>query len=419
MSTQRRPKARGLPIGLALAVLLGFVVCLLGSSLKNTVQVFFEPMAQSFGQDRGSFALAATVFALTYAVAAPLTGMLADRIGPARVLLIGTVLAGVSLLGGAQMSSFPLFVVTYGILASCAYTMLSYVPIGVLVDRLFSDGRKGFFYALLTNGTAGGFILLVPLWTWLGQHTSWQRVLTGLGIFLLVVIAPLTALLQRQSPARTTAGEKSADVSLRSRWSLVLHSAVLWRLAGAFFACGASMAFIDVHEIAYLADHHISSGVTSASLVLLGACEIVGSLVAGQLCDKGSVKRVLIGGYLLRGASMFVIAIHPTPFLVLIFGIMFGTSYLVTVVATSVWVMRAFPMEIKGVAMGLIWTAHQIGAALSSQFGGIIYDLMHSYVPLMVATGCMALVAAFLVAATPFSPQPSPLKSTDPMEATT
>lgn len=329
MSTQRRPKARGLPIGLALAVLLGFVVCLLGSSLKNTVQVFFEPMAQSFGQDRGSFALAATVFALTYAVAAPLTGMLADRIGPARVLLIGTVLAGVSLLGGAQMSSFPLFVVTYGILASCAYTMLSYVPIGVLVDRLFSDGRKGFFYALLTNGTAGGFILLVPLWTWLGQHTSWQRVLTGLGIFLLVVIAPLTALLQRQSPARTTAGEKSADVSLRSRWSLVLHSAVLWRLAGAFFACGASMAFIDVHEIAYLADHHISSGVTSASLVLLGACEIVGSLVAGQLCDKGSVKRVLIGGYLLRGASMFVIAIHPTPFLVLIFGIMFGTSYLV------------------------------------------------------------------------------------------
>ncbi len=418
MSAGTPARGKAIPVGLLLAVLLGFVVCLLGSSLKNTVQVFFDPMADSFGQDRGYFAIATTVFALTYAVAAPLTGMLSDRIGPARVLLTGTILAGLALVAGAQVSSFTFFVLDYGILASFAYAMLSYVPIGVLVDQLFSDGRKGFFYALLTNGTAGGFILLVPLWTWLGHHTDWQRVLTGLGVFLLVVIAPLTVLLQRRSPApAASAGNTSADDSLGARWRMVLRSSVLWRLAGAFFACGATMAFIDVHEITYLTDAHISSGVISASLVVLGACEIVGSLIAGRLCDRGSVKGVLLAGYLLRGVSMFLIAINPTPALVLVFGTLFGVSYLVTVVATSVWAMRAFPVGVKGVAMGLIWTAHQLGAALSSQFGGVFYDLWHSYVPLILATGCVAFIAALVVGTIPFAePSKTAAHDLEPME---
>ncbi|MGK5730423.1 MFS transporter [Streptomyces sp. URMC 124] len=407
MTSRSEAGARSFPKGLVLAASLGFVVCLLGSALKNTVQVYFEPMAETFGQHRGSFALATTVFAVTYAFAAPLTGMLADRIGPARVLMTGTCLAGVSLLLCANLSAFPAFVAVYGVLVSFAYTMLSYVPIGVLVDRLFSDGKKGFFYALLTNGTAAGFMLLVPLWTWLGHHTDWQYVLDGLGVLLLVVIAPLTVLLARRMPARAPAARAAtAPGGFGARWRMVVGSSVLWRLAGAFFACGATMAFIDVHMLTYLSDMHVDSGVSSLSLVLLGICEIIGSLIAGRLCDRGFIKRVLVGGYALRAISMFLIAVHPNATLVLVFGVLFGASYLVTVVATSVWVLRVFPVEVKGVVMGLIWTAHQIGAALSSQLGGMIFDREHSYVPLIITSGCVAVFAMLLVATLPSPGEP-------------
>ncbi len=397
MTTAPSTARSRLSTGLALTVLLGFVVCLLGSSMKNTVQVFFEPMAGSFGEARGTFAIATTVFAITYAVAAPLTGMLADRIGPTRVLTVGTALGGAALLLCGATSSFPLLVAVYGICASFAYAMLSYVPIGVLVDRLFKDGRKGFVYALLTNGTAAGFMLLVPLWSWLEHYTVWRRVFEGLGVLLLVAITPLTLLLSRNAPARSP-GADGTVLTARQRWRLVLRSNVLWRLAGALFACGATMAFIDVHMMAYLSDNHISKGVSSGCMVLLGGCEIVGSLVAGRLCDRSMVKSVLISGYLVRGAAMFLLAVHPSTASLMVFGVVFGSSYLVTVVATTVWIMRVFPVEVKGVAMGMIWTVHQIGAALTSQLGGVVYDREHSYVPVIIATGLIALVAAFVVA---------------------
>lgn len=383
-------------VGLAASVALGFTVCLLGASLKNTVQVFFVPMAQSFAEPRDSFALATTVFAITYAIAAPVTGAMSDRFGPGRVLVLGTVTAGASLLLCAWVPSFPLFVAAYGVLASFAYAMLSYVPIGVLVDRLFADGRKGFFYALLTNGTAAGFILLVPLWTWLGQYTAWNNVLAGLGVFMLVVITPLAAL--RFSSGEAT--RRGPRVAVRPRFRIVLSSPVFWRLGGAFFACGATMAFIDVHLTAYLSDMRVGPQVMSATMVVLGVCEIGGALVAGRYCDHGLIKSVLVSAYAIRAASMFVIAVHPDTFRVFAFVSLFGASYMATVVATSMWVFTVFPTELKGVVMGLIWTMHQIGAAISSEFGAIAHDHFGSYLPEILACGLVAIVSTVLVATT-------------------
>lgn len=399
MSAGATPKTvRAVTPALTASVIVGFTVCLFGSSLKNTVQVLLVPMAESFGQSRGSFAIATTAFAVTYAVAAPLTGMLADRFGPERVLLSGTMTAGLAFVLCGMVPAFGVFVAVYGVLASFAYAMVSYVPMGVLVDRLFANGRKGFFYALLTNGTAAGFILLVPLWGWLRPRTGWNAVLIGLGVFALVVLAPLIAW-----RFRGTAGAKpvTRTENVRPLVRSVLSTSVFWRLAGAFCACGASMAFIDVHMIPYLGDMQVPTDLSSASVGLLGIAEIGGSLVAGRLCDRGLLKSTLVGGYLLRAGSMFLVAAAPHGPFVLLFGAVFGASYLVTVVATSMWVLAAFPVEIKGAVMGLMWTVHQVGAALSSQLGAVSHDSDGSYVPAILATGGFALVATLLIASLP------------------
>lgn len=398
MKTRASRVRRSVSAGLVASVVLGFTISLFGSSLKNTVQVFFLPMAQSFGESRGTFALATTIFAITYAVAAPLAGAIADRFGPGRVLLGGTVAAGLAFLVSALVPAFAVFVAVYGVLAAFAYAMLSYVPLGVLVDRLFADGRKGFFYALLTNGTAAGFILLVPLWTWLGQRQSWNSVLVVLGLTLLVVVTPLTAwrfrgeLRVRPAPRITGA---------RATLGSALSSSVFWRLAGAFFACGATMAFIDVHLVPYLQDMRVAADVRATSVVLLGTFEIIGSFVAGWLCDRDQIKRTLIGGYVVRACALLLLVITPNSRGAIVFGVVFGASYMVTVVATSVWLLNSFPLEIRGAVMGLAWTGHQIGAALSSQFGALSFDMTGSYVPEILAISVVALLAAVLIASVP------------------
>jgi len=56
-----------------------------------------------------------------------------------------------------------------------------------------------------------------------------------------------------------------------------------------------------------------------------------------------------------------------------------------------------FPVEVRGVLIGLMWTMHQIGAALSSQLGGLTHDSTGSYLPAILASGTTALVAAALI----------------------
>jgi predicted MFS family arabinose efflux permease len=150
------------------------------------------------------------------------------------------------------------------------------------------------------------------------------------------------------------------------------------------------MAFIDVHMVPYLSDMHVPTGLSTTSIVLLGVFEIGGSLVAGRLCDRGLVKGVLVTGYLIRAVSMFLIMVNPASPLVIVFGMLFGASYLVTVVGTTVWVLNSFPTRIKGLVMGLMWTGHQIGAAFSSQFGALSHDATGSYVPEIVIVGAFA-----------------------------
>lgn len=424
-STKPSPLTSRHSTGLLLLPLLAasaFLLSLAGSSLKNTIQVYFLPIADSFDSSRGGLATATTLFAIATALASPLVGSLADRLGGAATLAIGTALAGVSFIGCALAGQLWLFVVVYGVVAAFAFTMLSYVPLAVLVDELFRHGRKGLIYALLTNGAAVGFIVLVPLWTWLGTSASWQSVLTVTGLVFLFGLTPLAVLtarrakritdqdMQEEPTGPTEAEEKVQQAALRrlafgERLRAAARVRELRVLALAFLSCGVTMAFIDVHFVPMVHDHGLGGATSSTALVLLGAFEVAGGLLSGWLCDRGSIKAVLVGAYLLRGAAMLMAAVAEGPALIMVFGIVFGVSYLATVVATTMWAARALPAQVRGTGMGLVWAVHAAGIAFGSQAGATLADQTGSYSLAAMASAALAACSCLLVSMTP-APEP-------------
>lgn len=373
------------------------LLTLMGSSLKNTVQVFFVPMAESFGESRGEFAITTTLFALTYAVASPVVGMLSDRIGPAAVLRIGIGISGATFIVMATVGSYGVFAIVYGVAGAFGYAALAYVPIGVLVDRVFPAERKGFFYALLTNGTAVGFIVLVPLWIWLDDVIAWQSVLAGLGITFLLILFPLSLTLRVGAPQPSTASSATETPRLSTRAATLLHGPFVG-LALAFLACGVTMAFVDIHLISHLHDHSVSSGATSSAMVLLGATEVAGAFVAGIMCDRGQIRSILLAAYALRGAAMLVIAVSPSAASAQLFGVIFGASFLMTVVATTMWLVSSYPASMRGFVLGLLWAVHQIGAAVSGQLGATLRDVTGGYDAVIYTGVAMCLLSIILVA---------------------
>ncbi|MGW6564471.1 MFS transporter [Streptomyces sp. NPDC054975] len=425
-STGLRPHAPRPTAGRLLLPLLAasaFLLTLAGSSLKNTIQVYFLPIADTFDSSRGAVATATTLFAVATAVASPLVGGLADRLGGAATLAIGTALAGVSFVGCALAGQLWLFVVVYGLVAAFAFAMLSFVPLGVLVDELFRHGRKGLMYALLTNGAAVGFIVLVPLWTWLGTEVSWQSVLLATGVVFLFGLTPLAVLTARRSAritgqdaqeeatatelgAEAEAAEKVQQAALRKlTFGQRLRAAVAVRelrvLALAFFSCGVTMAFIDVHFMPMMHDHGMGETTSSTAIMLLGIFEVAGGLLAGWLCDRGLIKAVLVGAYVLRGAAMVLVSVAEQSVSVMVFGVIFGISYLATVVATTMWAASALPERVRGTGMGLVWAVHAAGTAIGSQAGATLADLTGSYTVATLASAALAACACLLVSITP------------------
>lgn len=383
------------------AVVVSFVISLAGSSLKTAVQVLFLPIADGFEVNRGTLAIAFTVFFVVNGLISAPIGHLADRIGAVPVIAIGAGALGAVLILCATATHIWVFIAAFGILGAIGFTMVSFVPLGVLADQLFEGRDTGLVYAVLTNGVAVGFIVLVPLWTRLNTVLSWDQILFGAGIVFLVVLVPLSLILVKTHTRQERVTRPRS--TMREGVRATLTNARARALIAAFIACGVTMAFIDVHLFPHMHDHGVSPGISSLSVAVLGVLEIIGGLIAGRLCDRGRIRGTLTAGYLLRAGAMVMLPFFPSTFMVIGFGAVFGVSYLATVVATTVWLTRVMPPGTLGTAVGLLWTVHMLAVATGSQVGAILADVQHSYLLTILASAAITLGAVVIVAA-----QPSP-----------
>ena len=95
-------------------VLAAFFVSFVGFGVMYTFGVFLKPIGATFGASHATMtAIFSTLTVLSFFLA-PLTGDLADRIGPRYVVGAGALLMGGGLLLTARTHYFPLIFVTWG-----------------------------------------------------------------------------------------------------------------------------------------------------------------------------------------------------------------------------------------------------------------------------------------------------------------
>jgi fucose permease len=76
---------------------------------------FFGPMADEFGTSRSATALFFSITTFAYFAIGIISGRVADRIGPRRVMIFGAVAMVTGLLLTAEVSSIRLGYLTYGL----------------------------------------------------------------------------------------------------------------------------------------------------------------------------------------------------------------------------------------------------------------------------------------------------------------
>lgn len=357
-------------------LLCGAAVVTLSMGIRHGFGLFLQPMTMDRGWSRETFAFALAIQNLAWGLFGPLAGMLADRFGAFRVLLVGGLLyAGGLMLMAVSVSGLAL-TGSAGLMLGMAQAGTTYAIVFGVVARNVAPEKRS--WAMGVTAAAGSFgqFLLLPVGNWLIGGWGWQSALFVLGLLALAML-PLAFGLREPS---FVPGHGGAHQSVRAALREAAGHNGFRLLAAGYFVCGFQLAFIGVHLPSYLKDQGLQPGVASTALALVGLFNVFGSYLAGSLGQRFSKPRLLSTIYLLRAAVIVAfISAAPTAWSVYLFSAAMGLLWLSTVPATNAVVAQIFGVQYMSMLGGIVFLNHQIGAFLGAWLGGRLYVSTGSY----------------------------------------
>ena len=176
----------------------------------------------------------------------------------------------------------------------------------------------------------------------------------------------------------------------------VLASRELWLLVAVYAICGFQDFFVATHIVAFARDQGVGAVLAGNLLALMGLMGLLGVLASGVLADAFGAARPATLCFLMRiGVFAFIVGFQNTPSIV-IFGLMYGLTFLITAPLTVVFAANIFGPARLGTVTGLINMVHQVSGGLGAFAGAVIFDRWGSYDRALVLMLVLALLAAAL-----------------------
>jgi len=391
VSAPAGPRAATLPATSAPRGLRSTAVLALGTFAVGTdafvVAGFLPAMSASLGVSTATAGQSVTVFALSYAVLAPIVSTVAAR-APRRLLLVTALLVLTAAnLGSALASSLPVLLATRVLAAAGA---AGYTPnAGAVSAALVRPEQRGRALAVVIGGLTVATALGVPLGTLLNQITDWRTVLIAVALLCLVVAAGIRLVM----PALPG----SPRTPLRQRLAVLRRPAVLTVLPLTVLGM-ASCYTIYAYSIPAL--HAAGAPVSWAGLMLFlyGAGAVAGNLSAGYAVDRWGPVPLLAGAYtlmtvVLAAGGWLAASDARLPVLVAAIALGWGASSWSQTPAQQHRLIAAAPAEAP-LVISLNSSGIYLGIALGTAAGGATFG---AGFPAMYLAGAAGAVLALVV----------------------
>jgi sugar phosphate permease len=343
-------------------------------------------------------------------------GMVVDRFGPRRLMLLGILLAGIAPIGLGGTTTLLAFY-TFYLMNALGYVTGGPLPNQVMLSRWFSAGRgKAMGIAYLGIGVGGA---LVPLLAHaLTEAIGWRAALRVLGVLMIAIAFPLAwfvrepetepgdGLEKSRNPPESTGTARAAaprhgaaeDDSILA----VLRQPAFYLLAlGSMASIGAVGGTTQNLKLFFAMDRGMAQGSVAEliSLVLVGS--IAGRLLMGWLADRWPKKRVMLLIYLIVALTIPLLWAAPSPatlrIAALVFGIGLGGDYMIIPLMAA----ELFGLRRMGRVMGIVLTADGVAEAVAPMAVAALRDSSGSYGPGFVLLVALAALGAVAVALLP------------------
>jgi len=378
----------------AQVLICGAAIVTLSMGVRHGFGLWLQPITQAQGWSRETFSFALAIQNLSWGVFGIFAGMVADRFGAVRVLVVGALLYALGLVGMALTTTTLGFALTTGVVIGAAQAGTTYAVIYGVIGRQIPAEKRSWAMGVAAAAGSFGQFLMVPIEGWLIDAFGWQQALLLLGAAVLL-IAPLAYGLREPGFVGGVAPPREQSI-MQALTEAMRYPSFQLLMAG-YFVCGFQVVFIGVHLPSYLKDNGMPPQVASYALALIGLFNVIGTYAAGALGQHLPKRYILAFIYFARAIAITVFLLAPlTPMSVYVFSAVMGVLWLSTVPTTNALVAQIFGVAHLSMLGGFVFFSHQIGSFLGAWLGGVLYDLTGNYDMVWIIAIALGVAAALI-----------------------
>jgi predicted MFS family arabinose efflux permease len=317
---------------------------------------------QSIGLSGTQIGLINTLAPLVGIFSGTLWGMVNDRFGRIRLLLLvtctGTILSVLGLSRAQTFLSIMPLAGLYSLFTSPIPPLLDNINLSILGGRRQAYGRQRIFGSVGYILTTWGFGLIL-------QRIGLSYLFVSCALFMLLACLALAWL--PNQPVKWTQSLRKGLSALFRQPDWIFFSASVFLL---WMASSGMYNFLGI----YLKSMGGSDSLVGSSSSLSAITETPVMLFSAYLVGKFGSKRLLYVAFFLYSLRMLLYGLMPSPNWALAIALMHGSTFGFFWIASVTHVNSLAPENLKATSQGLFWTTMNLANVVGSPIGGVLYD---------------------------------------------
>lgn len=373
----------------------------LASSLSSGGFVAMLPLVrEEFMLSRTAVGAYTTVFFLSAALMAIITGNVVDRLGSKKGIVLGMSGMGVAMLLYGLAPSY-LFLLGLVLLAGFGFSIITpAVTRAVIMEA--PPAKRAVSLGIMQSGIGIGGVIGASLLPILGVALGWRLTIQAAASFSLI-IAIMLAFIYREDVTSNTIETTGPSLGARI-FSLLKDRSLLWIcLLGTIY--GAVTTSATAHYAVFLTDDlYFRAGIVGLGLAMVHIGGIVGRPIWGWLSDGffgGNRGQTLFALGLMSGCLYLMIGLllagnGTSAAVIFLFSFLLGTTALSWIGIFFITVGEFVGPDETGMATGLALVFTRVGMLAAPPIFGLIADTSGSYQASWLAFGILIVGVAII-----------------------
>ena len=388
------------------------IVMVIDSSISMAAGIMVAPLSDpegQFGWSVGTIGAAMAVYYFIGAIWAPISGWLADRYGPRRVMLVMAIVFIASMFFLGSITQFWHFVLAFGLMLSLT-SSFAFVALMAAVSPWFRR-RLGLGSGILWAAGGVGTAIVAPLMGYLIVNVGWQSTFwiigaVGGGIVLLLTpffrnrpadigIKPYGAI--DSDPPEVVRDPEVERLRAKVFNQHIRRTKAFWNLPTIHALGCAGHGIVMIYAIPIAVDRGIDLVAAGVIISIISVVSIVSRLITPVLCELYGPKHIMSFCLLVQGLTVLFLFSAQDLWTFYLFAAVFGLGFGGEWTGYLVINRQYFGEGPISSCYGWQMSGALIGHAIATVLAGLVIYATDSYNPAIALSIGLSVAGALLI----------------------